>query len=80
MSYLVFLCWRCGEPRYARSHVKAAKCFRCGYVNRLDEPGNVKVVANKIPLKDAIYIVQYLKASRYGLKRARGETSMPLRR
>jgi len=29
--YLVFLCPRCGMPRYAREEQKTAKCFSCGF-------------------------------------------------
>ncbi len=29
--YIVFICPRCGLPRYSRSEQKNAKCFGCGY-------------------------------------------------
>jgi len=29
--YIVFICPRCGMPRYAREGQKTAKCFYCGF-------------------------------------------------
>lgn len=74
MSYVVFLCRKCGEPRYARLGVQNAKCVKCGYVNRLDLPRRHVIVAKGLPLKDAIYLVQQLKLERHGKHRAPGKT------
>lgn len=34
--YVVFVCPRCGVPRYAGEGQKTAKCFYCGLLIRLD--------------------------------------------
>jgi len=30
--YIVFICPRCGTPRYGREGQKTAKCFSCGFI------------------------------------------------
>ncbi|RJS90189.1 DUF1922 domain-containing protein [Candidatus Bathyarchaeota archaeon] len=36
LRYIVFLCPRCGMPRYAKEGQKTAKCFFCGFRIPLD--------------------------------------------
>jgi len=57
-GYLVFICPRCGMPRYGKEGQKTAKCFSCGFQIPLD------------PRKTRILLrVESLRAAREAVKK-----------
>ena len=63
MRYVVFLCPRCGTPRYAREDQKTAKCFFCGFRIPLD-PRKTRILHRVGSLRVAREIVEKYKEKR----------------
>jgi len=65
-GYLVFLCPRCGTPRYARENHKNVKCFRCDYVIQL-RAHSIRIISRTKESVEAMEIVKRYK-QKYGFK------------
>ncbi|RLI13486.1 DUF1922 domain-containing protein [Candidatus Bathyarchaeota archaeon] len=59
--YIIFLCPRCGMPRYAREGQKTAKCFYCGLQIRISS-ARIRVLARAEDSRTAREIVEKYKA------------------
>jgi len=69
MTYIIFYCPKCGEPRYCRLGYKTAKCFKCNYRIPIVKDGRlnpkVKIVKIVEDVKTAREIVKKLKVVRW---------------
>ena len=61
MSYVITLCRRCGFSAYFKEGQKTWKCPYCNHVNEADK---CNVLSKVSTVKEAIALVQELKASR----------------
>lgn len=59
-GYVVFLCPRCGLPRYARIGQKSAKCFGCGGRIVLSSH-NIRILLKTRDVNEAIEAVKRYK-------------------
>jgi len=66
--YIVFLCPRCGMPRYAREGQKTAECFYCGLQIKISS-AKIRILARTEDSRTAREIVEKLKARRLSYKR-----------
>ena len=57
--YIVFLCSRCGMPRYAREGQRTAKCPYCNFQIRLDK---IRILCRVEDSRAAREIVEKYKA------------------
>jgi len=61
--YIVFICPRCGTPRYAREGQKTAKCFSCEFRVPLD-PLKTRILLRTESLRIARETVEQYKAKK----------------
>jgi len=61
--YLVFICPKCGAPRYAEADRKTALCFGCGYQIPLD-PAKIRVIFKTERRQEAVEALQRYKMQR----------------
>jgi len=60
--YLLFLCPKCGEPRYAKDGQKTAICFKCAY-RILLERGRIRILFQTEKRREVIETLQQYKKS-----------------
>lgn len=60
MTYIVFICPKCGAARYAKEGRRTARCLKCGYQIKIS-PIKVKIIARTKTVNEAIEIVKLYK-------------------
>jgi ribosomal protein L37AE/L43A len=58
--YLIIMCPKCGEVRFAKKSQKTAQCFKCGHRIPVDS-AKTKILTKTNNTKEAITIVQEYK-------------------